>query len=55
MLKPLIYRLVNIASIGAAVSLEMMSNAMSAKFKNTKTLEEVDELMASFLEYVRSR
>ena len=50
----LIRRLVNVASLAAAMSLWQMSNEMSTKFKNTKTLEEVDGLMASFIGYVRS-
>ena len=45
-------RLVNVASLMAAVSLQSMSKEMSAKFKNATTLEEVDELMASFIKYV---
>ena len=42
------------ASTTAAFAFQMMSSEMSTKFKNAKTLEEVDELMASFVGYVLS-
>ena len=44
-----INRLVNVASKMGAVSLHWMSKEMSTKFKNAGALEEVDELMSSFV------
>ncbi|KAL5967435.1 Carbonyl reductase NADPH 3 [Taenia solium] len=45
-------RLVNIASTMAMVSLRAMSKEMAAKFKGQLSMQEVDELMASFIKHV---
>uniref|UniRef100_A0A915EY17 Carbonyl reductase n=1 Tax=Echinococcus canadensis TaxID=519352 RepID=A0A915EY17_9CEST len=45
-------RLVNVASMMAMMSLRAMSKEMAARFKGHLTLQEVDELIASFVKQV---
>ncbi|KAL5109481.1 Carbonyl reductase NADPH 1 [Taenia crassiceps] len=47
-------RLVNIASTVDFLSLRTMSNEMAAKFKGQLSLEELDELMASFVKHAEA-
>ncbi|VDK27367.1 unnamed protein product [Taenia asiatica] len=42
-------RLVNVASMAAMMSLRAMSKEMAAKFKGQLSLQEVDDLLASFI------
>ncbi|CDI97374.1 carbonyl reductase 1 [Echinococcus multilocularis] len=44
-------RLVNVASMAAMMSLRAMSKEMVAKFKGRLTLQEVDEMIASFIKH----
>ncbi|VDK40981.1 unnamed protein product [Taenia asiatica] len=47
-------RLVNIASMAAMMSLRAMSKEMAAKFKGQLSLQELDELMASFIKHAEA-
>nr|CDS21653.1 carbonyl reductase 1 [Echinococcus granulosus] len=47
-------RLVNVASMAAMMSLRAMSKEMAAKFKGRLTLQEVDELIASFIKHAEA-
>ncbi|VDM32919.1 unnamed protein product [Hydatigera taeniaeformis] len=47
-------RLVNVASMAAMMSLRAMSKEMAAKFKGPLSMQEVDELMASFVRHAEA-